>query len=105
MWTPDHPLSPETAAWLETLKPRDRLVALIAMQLTFKFLHDDPDWDARIEAAKGKLRPRKGELETIVAEAHRAARQAAPVQPTGSPGGFQPAATKLSKVSRASSGK
>jgi hypothetical protein len=62
---PGHTLSLETAAWLETPKARDRLVALIAMQVTFKFLRYDPDWDARIEAAKNKLRLRKGEFETI----------------------------------------
>jgi hypothetical protein len=66
-----HPLSPETAAWLDSLDQRSRLVARIAMQYIFRFLRDDADWAARIEAACAELRLTKTERQKVYTEAVR----------------------------------
>jgi hypothetical protein len=68
---PNHPLSEETAAWLDQQDPVTRYAAMLVFSLVVPYLITDPGWLARRDAARRELDP--DQIEEAYERATRAA--------------------------------
>jgi hypothetical protein len=67
----DHPLSEDSSALLDSLAPRQRLAAMLAMRWLFQFLDNDPGWRTRYTATLREVDPSPDEMDDLRREAAR----------------------------------
>jgi hypothetical protein len=67
---PTHdPRTPEITAWLDGLKPFERLATMHAMSIAFPMLQKSQDWKQRMAAVRAALKPTAQELAYILIRA------------------------------------